>query len=364
MRKGIYYILLILFFIAVGPLAEKAMAGQLDDLATRVEVNEARLDDTEDSFKSIMDISGYADVMYIATDQGGQVNRFRVHHLSLQFSKQLGENWSFFSEVEFEDGTLLEGDNGTGLEEAQGAVVVETMYFDTEVNEYLNLRIGRYLDPAGIWNVDHYVPFVPTMQRPQHIRKIFPKWLDGVQAFGSRPVGGNYLSEYKVYIGNGSGEPGKTDSNEDKGVGGSLNIKFLSFYDLDIGLSIYTEEDNASNYDVDAQGFDVKFRVKDLKFQAEYAKADRQDASSVITERSGWYGQFIYDIGKLSLVYRYDTYEDTELATDKETVYNTAAVNYRFTPNVVGKLENHWIEPENSEEYYKTVFTVAIFLGG
>ena len=366
MRKGIYYILLVLFFIAVGALADRAMAGQLE----RIEVNEARLDDIEDKFKRIMDVGGYANMMYIMTDKPGMNNRFRIHHLSLQFGKEIAEGWNFFTEVEFEDGVILEAEQGADppeLEEAKGALMIETMYVDAEVNQYLTLRMGRYLDPAGIWNVDHYAPFVPTMIKPQIVsNKVFPSILDGVQAFGDKSMGGKYTGEYHLYVTNGFGESGKTDSNEDKGLGASFNLKFLSLYDLDIGVSTYSGKDS-DQAERDAQGFDIKFRVKNLGFQGEYATADLKSALGVETEKSGWYGQVVYDIDKIvdkvSLIYRYDTYEDTGLATDKEMVINTAAMNYRFTTNVVAKLEHHWHDPENTAKYTMTTATVSLFLG-
>ncbi len=368
MRERIYYILLIFFFIAAGPLAERAMAGQLEDMESRIEVNEARLVDAESRFAKFMDIGGYANMMYIMTDKPMMNNRFRIHHLSLQFAKEIAEGWNFFSEIEFEDGVKLEAaDNGTDLEDGQGAVMIETMYVDATVNDYLTLRMGRYLDPAGIWNVNHYAPFVPTMIKPQIVsNKVFPSTLDGVQAFGSKSINTNYIGEYHLYVTNGFGESGKTDSNEDKGLGASFNLKFLSFYDLDIGVSIYGGTDKEDQAERDVQGFDVKFRVKDLKFQAEYAKAEL-DTAGVETEKSGWYGQIVYDIDKVidkvSLIYRYDTYEDTSLATDKEMVVNTVGANYRFTPNVVAKLEHHMHDPENTKKYTMTTATLSVFIG-
>jgi hypothetical protein len=305
-------------------------------------------------------------MMYIMTDRKLMVDRFRLHHLSLQFAKEITDGWNFFSEIEFEDGTRLEG-NEMGnvmmdMETAQGAVIVETLYIDARVNDYLTLRIGRYLDPAGIWNVNHYGPFVPTMIRPQIVsNQVFPVNLDGIQAFGNKPLGSKYVGEYHLYISNGVGESGRMDSNEDKGMGASFNLKFMSLYDLDIGASINHDKDS-SEIERDSSGFDVKFRLKDLSFQGEYAIANFKTVAGAENNRSGWYGQLVYDIGKVSLVYRYDTYADTSNAT-AEMVVNTAGVNYHFTTNIVAKLENHWHEPENTDDYTMTVVTLAVYMG-
>ncbi len=363
MQKRTWCLLLIFCFLATWSLADMAAAGELDDLRQRIEINEARLDDNEGNLTDDMHISGYIDTEYIVTDSPADTDHFRLHHLSLQFSKKHAEKWSFFSVVEFEDGAFYEGSgDGTTLDKAEGAILIETMYVDAEINDYLNLRIGRYLDPACIWNVDHYVPFVTTQDRPQHIRKIFPKWLDGGQLFGSRPVGANHLAEYKLYVGNGSGDDGKTDNNENKTVGASVNLKFLSLYDLDVGVSYLTGKDS-THVETDAIGFDAKFRIKDFSFQTEYGRADRKaDITNVETKRSGWYAQGVYDIKQVSLVYRYDTYKDTAGTTDKDI--NTLALNYHFTPKIVGKLEAHKIEPNGQRGYHRGILSIAVFLGG
>jgi hypothetical protein len=361
MRKGIYYILLILFFIALGPLAGKAMAGQLEDLEARIEVNEARLDDNESNFKTFMDVGGYFDVMYVMTDQDATADKFRVHHLNLQLAKELSEGWSFFTEIEYEDGPKIEFDDNDQIEEASGALMVETMYVDAEVNHYVTLRMGRYLDPAGIWTVNHYAPFVPTMVKPLLVGKVFPSTLDGLQAFGSKPLGSSYTGEYKLYTGNGFGEPGKLDSNSNKAAGGSFNLKFLSLYDLNIGLSAYRDSDT-SDTKIDALGADVQFRVKSFAFQGEYANAERETKTNVNTRRAGWYAQGIYDIKKVSLIYRYDTYRDTaEANRDHDT--NTVAINYHFTPNIVAKLEHNMHKLTTTEDFNQTIATLAVFLG-
>ena len=360
MRERSYYILLILFFIAAGPFAGKAMAGQLEDLQERIEINEARLDDAEGKSKAFMEIGGYFDVMYVMTYKNNTADKFRVHHLNLQLAKELSEGWSFFTEIEYEDGPKFEFDDGA-IEEANGGLMVETMYVDAEVNDYLTLRMGRYLDPAGIWTVNHYAPFVPTMVKPQLVGKIFPTTLDGLQAFGSKPLGSNYTGEYKLYTGNGFGEPGKLDSNSNKAAGGSFNLKFLALYDLNIGISAYRDSDT-SDTKIDAIGTDVQFRVKSFAFQGEYANAERETTANVNTRRAGWYAQGIYDIKKVSLIYRYDTYRDTAL-TNRDHDTNTVAINYHFTPNIVAKLEHNMHKLTTAEDYNQTIATLAVFIG-
>ena len=104
--------------------------------------------------------------------------------MSLFFTKDFGNGWSFFSEVEYEDGPKFEGD-GTTLSSQDGKIFLESVNMTYLHKPDLSARVGRFFTPAGIWSVDHYPPFVGTQLRPQHIRKIFPQVIDGAGVFGS-----------------------------------------------------------------------------------------------------------------------------------------------------------------------------------
>lgn len=338
--------------LMTGPFIQASTAGEVED---RVEILEARMDEAEASFSDLLEVSGYLDTEYIFTkDKPGSNDGFRVHHLSLMFGKKIDDNWSFFSELEFEDAPKFVGTT------AEGKIFLEAVYIDHDCGNGNHVRLGRYITPAGIWNLDHYPPFVPTQDRPQHIRKIFPQYLDGVQAFGSRNLN-NVLVDYSVYVGNGGGEDGHGDSNQGKAIGGRAKVKLLNAGDVEIGVSAYSGKDNG-DADRSSTGFDVRFAHKNIKFQGEYGKAKIKPAAGGDYNSTGWYGQVIYDINKVSLVYRYDTYEANSTTVSTKNV-NTAAINYHFTPKVVGKFENHFISPEGGTDNYKGVLSIAMFIG-
>ncbi len=361
MLKLFCSVLFVFSFIFLSPLVGKAMAQEEDDLETRISILEDLLEEEEGKSTNLMEIGGYVDTEYIITDKKGSDDRFRIHHLSLIFKKQLNDRWSFFSEVEFEDAPYLEGpeDAGGALKKDQGKILVEAVYLDVSARPDLSLRAGRFFTPAGIWNVDHYPPFVPTQERPQHIRKIFPQFVDGAQAFGSKVLN-EYKADYHIYVGNGFGEPGNSDSNQDKAVGGRFVLSHLSFADLAVGLSGFMGKDNDDTMR-NSYGFDFKFQVKGLKVQGEYAFAKLDPVASAEFDRTGWYAQFIYSTRKFSYIYRYDLYE-ADSTTPSETSINTVAINYHFTPKIVGKVEGHWFYPEASEDFYKTIFSVAAYI--
>ncbi len=366
-KYSLTFLLLVLFIctVAVRANAGPSLQEQIDELKERLEINEARLDEGESGLDGLMEVGGYADMGFLATDKAGDNNRFRVHSLNLQFKKKFNDTWSFFSEIEFEGAPVLDSAEGRD----DGSIAIESMVLQASVNQQLNFRGGRYLTPAGIWNVDHYSPFVATMALPEHIHKIFPNVMDGAQVLGSYDVG-QTLIDYVLYAGNGLDEPGMNDSNENKAVGTRVKFTFHSLNGLELGLSGFKGKDKQTStqkYDRDSLGVDLKFHINKLKFQGEYARAsidDQISPSATDFDRTGYYGQFIYDMKKkISLVYRYDWYEADDTDSTSKIRTNTAAINYHFTPSVVGKLENHWKDPSSGENYIQTIASVSIYFG-
>jgi len=155
-------------------------------------------EDLSKEIENNITISGYADVEYRGSSEPGINEEFRMHHLSLFFSKQFDNNVKFFSEIEYEDTPKFEGKNdGSGdLETASGKIFVEALNFDWNYSQHLNIRAGRFFTPAGIWSEDHYPPFVTTQERPLHIRKIFPQLIDGLSLFGSTEFTTNHFFNY------------------------------------------------------------------------------------------------------------------------------------------------------------------------
>lgn len=337
-------------------------AGEVDDLKRDLERMQSRLEvlEAEDEHKTqalsdLMEISGYGDGEYKITDQKGKNNEFRVHHLSLFFIKQIGDRWRMFSEIEYED--------GPNTAKNEGKIFVEVFTLEYYLNQYLNFRLGRFLTPAGIWNVDHYPPFVLTQERPQHVRKIFPQLNDGLQLLGSAHMA-NVTTDYIFYVSNGQGNTGHGDGNEDKALGARLKFGLPILSEAEVGTSYYREELN-NKTDFDALGADLFLSWRNVRLQAEYAKGFFEPVAGEDDERTGYYGQLEYDLKNWTLGYRYDWYDpSSETDNDRKTI-NTLALNYHFTPYVVGKMEHHFVDPQDRaiDSYNLTLLSVAIYLG-
>ncbi len=103
---------------------------------------------------------------------------------------------SFFSELELEQ--PLTWREGSHFSDQDGYIDLERFYFDYNLNEKINFRAGRYLTPAGRWNLIHASPLVWTTSRPLATSRLFPRAVNGVMLFGALPVGQEAL-EYTVF---------------------------------------------------------------------------------------------------------------------------------------------------------------------
>ncbi|MDH5672722.1 MAG: OprO/OprP family phosphate-selective porin [Myxococcales bacterium] len=119
-----------------------------------------------------------------------------------------------------------------------GSTVLERAFVEWSGTPELHLRVGQWLTPFGIWNVDHGTPVLISLLQPDfQIRQIFPGRQVGIQALGELPVGGWSLG-YRFYVSNGR-LAGQFDIDDDKALGGRLVLERSASTRTAIGLSAY-----------------------------------------------------------------------------------------------------------------------------
>lgn len=351
-------------------LPTTTMATPVAELEQRIRVLEeaaqeraASVEELEARSERQMHVAGYADVEYITSTRPDTPDTFRMHHMSLFFERPLAERWRFFSEIEFEDAPIVEGDADT-LDKARGKIFVEAVHLTYHWREQASLRVGRFFTPAGIWLIDHYPPFVPTQERPRHIRKIFPQIVDGMQAFGSLALGEAAFVNYDAYVGNGRGNTA-SDANSSK-AGGLRASVILPWLDLfEVGASYYADPRDAARGDVAyaARGLHTRLRWRDTQLQAEAARGEGGGDRG-----EGFYLQLLHELGPYGLGLRHDVYDpdaDGSESSPQRVTTESVFTNYHFNRNVVLKLELHHVVPDDpvSAEYNKTILSVVGYLG-
>lgn len=76
---------------------------------------------------------------------------------------------------------------------------LERLYLDYNLSEQLNVRAGRFLNPAGRWNLLHAAPLVWTSTRPLATSRLFPISTNGLMLYGAKPLN-NQAFEYTAFI--------------------------------------------------------------------------------------------------------------------------------------------------------------------
>jgi len=364
-------------------LTDEEIKERFDLLTEELEIFQEQYEDASDKSKGLMSISGYTDFEFIQSSKTASRSQFRLHHLSLFFEKQISDKWRFFSEIEYEDAPKFEandkfvlvdtdGDNIPDtevavLDDARGEIFVEAVNVSYHASPEYIFRIGRFFTPAGIWSVNHYPAFVPTQERPQHIRRIFPQVVDGVDFLGTFSLGESSFVNYDLFTGNGEGNTAKEDQNSHKVAGLRTSFLLPAFSHFELGLSYYSDTLNDRSEKI-ATGIHTKLRSGDFAFQAEYAKGEIEDTVGNIVENEGYYAQFQYDVSHWTIGARYDYFDNNTATTEISNKFgkvSTAFINYRSSEKVVLKLEIHHVdvEDESVEDYNKTLASIVVYLG-
>jgi hypothetical protein len=315
--------------------------------------------------EQMFSISGYTDIEYVSSTQEGTEAGFRLHHLSLFFEKQIEEKWRFFSEIEYEDAPRFEAEDAVWKGDTSGKIFAEAVNLSFTWRPDASFRMGRFFTPAGIWSVDHYPPFVPTQERPLHVRNIFPQVFDGVMLYGTRPAGGGFV-KYDLYYGNGEGNPGKRDRNADKAAGLNVSLLLPLLKHTELGATYYRDPQDSKNANADKTAFGghAKIKVGSFAFQGEYARGELKPVVGADYRTSGFYTQFLYDLRDWTVGYRHSLY-NANLTGANALVDDTLFVNYHVSHNIVLKLEHHRFDydDETKDDYHTTIASVVAYLG-
>jgi hypothetical protein len=118
---------------------------------------------------------------------------------------------------------------------------LERAWGEIRFNQYLNLRVGKFITPAGIWNVDHGSPVILTVKQPYQTTTIpiFPVSQVGAMGLGKVFFGDHDL-EYMLYVSSGSSLENDLENTGDLGGGGHVDVRFDLPVKAKIGLSGYS----------------------------------------------------------------------------------------------------------------------------
>jgi len=303
-------------------------------------------------------------LMFIRQDTRG----FAVGNLNLYLAKNLTPRVRALAEVRFtflpngstnRDGTTVDdtaADVANYSRPVQwGGVVIERVYVEYDLTDWLTIRAGHWLTPYGIWNIDHGSPAIIPIGRPYIIgEQFFPEHQTGLDLFGSKLLEG-YKVAYHVTASNGRGATESIQDQDNKLAFGA-RAELETPWGLRIGGSYYrgrytgvapTVMSAAPTFKEQAIGGDVQFDYHGLHAQAE-----------VIGRIRDFHGQRPMsfggdnDFGSYLLAgYRFDAlwnvmpfvlfspYEPADLSTFKSATAGEAGLNFRPSGNLILKVQ-------------------------
>lgn len=137
---------------------------------------------------------------------------------------------------------------GTSGTQLTSSLVLERAQIEWRYDDWLAARIGLWLTPFGIWNVDHGAPTLIPLIAPYFLQiQTFPTHQIGLALFGQVPVSSWQLS-YHVAVSNGRmtgpGAAGRRvwpsfDLTDDKMISGRLMLGRSGARTLRFGVSAY-----------------------------------------------------------------------------------------------------------------------------
>ncbi|HEX3852298.1 MAG TPA: hypothetical protein VHW01_15115 [Polyangiaceae bacterium] len=230
--------------------------------------NSADAEATSETTYPKLEFSGFTDFSFVANVSAKdsplrkiayQFPSFSIGNLNLYMNAALAENWKLLAEVRFlylpqgnadfpttttqqvvpYDASALDyADDQRAL--TWGGIQIQRVQIDFTPHPLLNFRVGQFLTPVGIWNVDHGSPTVIGVYRPYIIGEgLFPERQTGLQVFGEWS-GDSNLFGYAATLSNGRGpSDAYADLDNNKGIGGRLYWTNNDFGSLMLGVSGY-----------------------------------------------------------------------------------------------------------------------------
>jgi hypothetical protein len=286
-----------------------------------------------------LQIHGFGDVDFSATDQKGTPSGFTLGQFDLHFASALSPKVSYFGETTFTAQT-------TGY-----TTEVERTIIRYDYDDYFKVSFGRYHTPVGYWNTayHHGAWLQTTISRPEMVKfggTFIPVHFVGFLAEGAIPSGGAGLN-YSVGVGNGrgtiisrAGDAG--DNNNNRAWVANLYARPAGLYGLQLGVSVYRDKitlADGRNFREWITGAHLVWTKESPEFLAEFANVNhRQVQTNLVSNSQAFYVQLGYRLPwfekTLKPYYRFEythTPHSEQVFVNQDLVGSTLGIRYDIT---------------------------------
>ena len=320
-----------------------------------------------------LQIRGFGEVNFSATDQRGAISGFNLGQLDLHLASALSHKVTYFGELTF------------NAQSAGYTLEVERSIIRYDYNDFFKLSFGRYHTPIGYWNTafHHGAWLQTTISRPEMIKfggTFIPVHFLGVLAEGNIPSGGAGLS-YNAGVGNGRGfpisRPGDAgDNNNNRAWVANLYSRPAKLYGLQMGVSVYRDKitlpvNPAGNeFREWISAAHIVWTKETPEFLAEFANVNHKNIlTNAITNNQAYYVQMGYRLPwfekTLKPYYRFEhthTPLSEQLFTNQDLVQSIVGMRYDITnyASFKGEYRNFKrlpTDPRVNGAFFQTDFT-------
>lgn len=242
-----------------------------------------------------LQIRGFADANFSATDQKGTTSGFTLGQFDLHIASALSPKINYFAEIT------------VNAHPTDYTIEMERSFIRYDYNDHFKISFGRFHTPIGYWNTTfhHGAWLQTTIDRPFLVKvggTFTPVHFVGALAEGTIPSGGLNLN-YNVGVGNGRGEiitrPGDAgDVNNNRAWVGKIFARPAKIYGLEFGGSVYRDKISIAG----SPGFRewisnayVVWTKGAPEFLAEFVNVNHRNiATNAVANSDGMYAQFAY----------------------------------------------------------------------
>jgi len=315
-----------------------------------------------------LQIRGFGDIDFGATDQKGTTSGFNLGQLDLHLASALSSKVSFFGEITFNA-------QPTGY-----TVEVERSIIRYDYNDFFKISFGRYHTPIGYWNTAfHHGAWLQTsIARPEFVKfggTFIPVHFDGILVEGNIPSGGAGLG-YNVGIGNGRGvalsRPGDAgDVNNNRAWVANVFSRPAKLYGLQMGISVYRDKitlpagsPNGRDFREWISAAHIVWTKENPEFLAEFANVNHRNIlTNFITNNQAYYAQIGYRLPwfekTLKPYYRFEhthTPLSEQVLTNQDLVQSILGLRYDITNYASFKGEYRYTKRLPTEPWVNGVF--------